>query len=98
MVHRLNPLLTNTAPADTRVRPVVVLKVVAWMSLRRLGSLQRTQRESLGIRMVTPFRGMLRTRDELLGELAEWLKVTALMAWAVLPSPARHRHERTDGP
>ena len=34
----------------------------------------RTQRESLGIRVVTPFRGMLRTRDELLGELPEWLK------------------------
>jgi effector-binding domain-containing protein len=35
---------------------------------------QRPETSYLGIRVVTPFRGMLRTRDELLTELIGWLK------------------------
>lgn len=34
---------------------------------------RRDDVHSLGIRVVTPFRGMLRVRDELLTELYEWL-------------------------
>jgi hypothetical protein len=32
------------------------------------------ERSYLGIRVVTPFRGMLRTRDELVAELRTWMK------------------------
>ena len=34
---------------------------------------QRPEKACLGIRVVTPFRGMLRVRDELLAELYPWL-------------------------
>ena len=34
---------------------------------------QRPEKTYLGIRVVTPFRGMLRVRDELLAELYRWL-------------------------
>ena len=34
---------------------------------------QRPEKSCLGIRVVTPFRGMLRVRDELLTELYPWL-------------------------
>ncbi len=34
---------------------------------------QRPEMHYLGIRVVTPFRGMLKVRDELLAELYEWL-------------------------
>jgi effector-binding domain-containing protein len=34
---------------------------------------QRPEKTYLGIRVVTPFRGMLRVRDELLAELYTWL-------------------------
>lgn len=34
---------------------------------------QRPEKTYLGIRVVTPFRGMLRVRDELLAELYPWL-------------------------
>jgi effector-binding domain-containing protein len=34
---------------------------------------RRLERTYLGIRVVTPFRGMLRVRDELLAELYAWL-------------------------
>jgi effector-binding domain-containing protein len=34
---------------------------------------QRSEKTYLGIRVVTPFRGMLRVRDELLAELYAWL-------------------------
>ena len=34
---------------------------------------QRPEQTCLGIRVVTPFRGMLRVRDELLAELYTWL-------------------------
>lgn len=33
----------------------------------------RDEAPAVGIRLVTPFRGMLRVRDELLAELAAWL-------------------------
>jgi hypothetical protein len=36
--------------------------------------MQRPQRDCLGIRVVTPFRGMLRTRDDLMSELADWIQ------------------------
>jgi effector-binding domain-containing protein len=35
---------------------------------------QRPEKNYLGIRVVTPFRGMLRVRDELLAELYKWLE------------------------
>ena len=35
---------------------------------------KRSEMSYVGIRVVTPFRGMLRVRDELLTELNEWLK------------------------
>jgi effector-binding domain-containing protein len=34
---------------------------------------QRRERTYVGIRLVTPFRGMLKVRDDLLAELYEWL-------------------------
>jgi effector-binding domain-containing protein len=34
---------------------------------------QRPEKAYVGIRVVTPFRGMLRARDELLAELYQWL-------------------------
>jgi hypothetical protein len=34
---------------------------------------QRPEKAYVGIRVVTPFRGMLRARDELLAELYKWL-------------------------
>ncbi|HET6986049.1 MAG TPA: GyrI-like domain-containing protein [Kribbella sp.] len=34
---------------------------------------ERPQRDYLGIRVVTPFRGMLGTRNELIDELSAWL-------------------------
>lgn len=34
---------------------------------------QRAEKAYVGIRVVTPFRGMLRARDELLAELYKWL-------------------------
>ena len=34
---------------------------------------QRPEKTCLGIRVVTPFRGMLRVRDELVAELYRWL-------------------------
>lgn len=35
---------------------------------------ERPEANCLGIRVITPFRGMARKRDELLDELAEWLR------------------------
>ena len=35
---------------------------------------ERPQQDYLGIRVVTPFRGMLSTRNELIDELASWLR------------------------
>ncbi len=35
---------------------------------------ERPKIDCLGIRIVTPFRGMLAVRDELIAELAEWLQ------------------------
>ena len=34
---------------------------------------QRPERTYVGIRVVTPFRGMLKVRDELLRELSTWV-------------------------
>src|SRR5579871_1068054 len=34
---------------------------------------QRPERTYVGIRVITPFRGMLKVRDELLQELREWI-------------------------
>src|SRR6201995_1908336 len=39
---------------------------------------QRPEKTYLGIRVVTPFRGMLRVRDELLAELYAWLASRAI--------------------
>ena len=39
---------------------------------------QRPERAYLGIRVVTPFRGMLKVRDELLHELRAWLDQSAV--------------------
>jgi effector-binding domain-containing protein len=35
---------------------------------------QRPKRTYVGIRVITPFRGMLKVRDELLQELREWIE------------------------
>jgi len=35
---------------------------------------QRPERMYVGIRVITPFRGMLKVRDELLQELREWIE------------------------
>lgn len=35
---------------------------------------QRPERTYVGIRVITPFRGMLKVRDELLQELREWIE------------------------
>jgi effector-binding domain-containing protein len=40
----------------------------------------RTEASYFGIRVVTPFRGMLRVRDELLSELNEWLHARGIEA------------------
>jgi effector-binding domain-containing protein len=37
---------------------------------------QRPKRMYVGIRVVTPFRGMLKVRDELLQELREWIEAS----------------------
>jgi effector-binding domain-containing protein len=37
---------------------------------------QRAERAYLGIRVVTPFRGMLKVRDELLREVQAWIDAT----------------------
>jgi effector-binding domain-containing protein len=37
---------------------------------------QRSERMYVGIRVVTPFRGMLKARDELLQELRGWIKAS----------------------
>ncbi len=39
---------------------------------------RRSGLDYAGIRLITPFRGMLRVRDELMGELAAWLKTNGV--------------------
>src|SRR5262249_9161191 len=66
----------------------------------------RSEMSYVGIRVVTPFRGMLRVRDELLTELNDWLKSRGVeagpyflrlnvidMAGAVGPEDAAATHD-----
>jgi effector-binding domain-containing protein len=64
--------------AESAVRSdVIPPKGVPMEIIREPRIEQRPDLHYLGIRVVTPFRGMLKVRDELLAELYEWLPANA---------------------